>query len=965
MATPQIIRVEYDIDTQEVRDNVKAWRQVAHEIGITEQEAEELGQTYQREMRKTSGEIRRTTKETENLGRSFKQLAKIATTAVAVKKVLDLGKAAVQAAADYETLETSFKTFLGSADAAKKVLGDLEKFSLKTPFTPDQVNEAARALLAFGEPADNLTTTLTQLGDISAGTGKNFGDLATLFGKARVAGVLMAEDINQFTEAGVPVIEEFAKILGVSTSEVKKLGSEGRITFPVLQDALRNMTSEGGKFGGLMSDLSSTTNGAISTLKGYGETARRAIGSIFLPLVKSAVTGANRLLGALFDTRSESERLFEEYRTGQQAFEQTEQRLTGLLAEYENLSGRTNLNTEEQERLHTVIDELSDAVPGVVTEFDAYGNALAINTSAVRLNIEQQRELLATQNADALKETRKEFERLAAIYGKLGQAAQSGGTAFLANELAQMDPTPTREWASSEKAAQDYYNLLAQEREKQAKIFKRTGLQIVNVARRAEELGYELTAADQAVIDRILSGTRVREKAAETTNAGTEKQIGLLARLRQELKALQKQQLEATSRDQTLELARQIAAKQKEINDLTKVGGKDRAKNTDDAAKAQKRLNAELKKMRDAAARIAANATQPGSIARMNADLQTLENRLSKLTVGSDEFNALQKEVKQATAAIEEATAAADLGLSVEKYREFLASVEEAANIEIPGPEIIVPEPKGPRGETLEEMLGNALNIAPENMVDFQRALGAVTDLYRQAFAAIDAAHSARLEERLGQIETSEAAALNALQREREDAAAVTAEQKAALQRRRSEQAEEQQIRDQFAAERERINQDFAKREQNRAKAIAIINGAVAFTKALSASPPPFNFIQAAAVAASVAGQVAVINAERFAKGGPVDGGIRGKDSVPALLMPGEFVMTVDNMRKHGELIRAIHADQIPRSMLMPKIANVAIPAPSQAANRRIDAMAKDIAEMKTLMRYWIKYQLENPQAEA
>ena len=207
---------------------------------------------------------------------------------------IDFGKGAIQAVADYENVQISLETFLGSADKAKKTFKELEEFSIKTPFTPEQVNQAGKALLAFGEPVDQLTTTLGRIGDVSSATGKDFNELAVIYGKARVSGVLFAEDINQLTEAGVPIIGEFAKQLNVSEKEVKKLGSEGKISFANLEKGFQSLTSEGGRFFGLTDKLSQSTTGRLSTLEGNFTELQRSIGQGLLPVFET-------LVGVAFD----------------------------------------------------------------------------------------------------------------------------------------------------------------------------------------------------------------------------------------------------------------------------------------------------------------------------------------------------------------------------------------------------------------------------------------------------------------------------------------------------------------------------------------------------------------------------------------------------------------------------------------------------------------------------------------
>ena len=197
----------------------------------------------------------------------------------------------IELSASYEQTKVAFDTFLGDSEKATEVLNNLNKFSIETPFEPDQVNQAGKSLLAFGLEADELIPKLTQIGDISSATGKDFNELAVIFGKAKVAGTLFGEDINQLTEAGIPVIQEFAKQLGVSESQVKKLASEGKISFSNLEEAFKSLTSEGGKFEGLMLAQSKTFGGLVSSLRGAVDESLRGIGDTILPLLKPVIEG--------------------------------------------------------------------------------------------------------------------------------------------------------------------------------------------------------------------------------------------------------------------------------------------------------------------------------------------------------------------------------------------------------------------------------------------------------------------------------------------------------------------------------------------------------------------------------------------------------------------------------------------------------------------------------------------------
>ena len=93
-------------------------------------------------------------------------------------------KATAQLGIEMEQTRVSFTTFLKDADKANATIAQLNQFSNVTPFDNAQVIRAGKGLLAFGTTSEELIPTLRKIGDISAGTGKNFNELATIYGKA-------------------------------------------------------------------------------------------------------------------------------------------------------------------------------------------------------------------------------------------------------------------------------------------------------------------------------------------------------------------------------------------------------------------------------------------------------------------------------------------------------------------------------------------------------------------------------------------------------------------------------------------------------------------------------------------------------------------------------------------------------------------------------------------------------------
>lgn len=188
-----------------------------------------------------------------------------------VEKIVDGLKSGVQMGIEFDSTmqqnKIAFETMLGSAEKANTLLGELSTLAASTPFEFPELASSAKALAAFGVEASDIPKKLKEIGDISAGVGANVGELAEIYGKAKTQGRLFAEDINQLTGRGIPIIQELAKQFGVSDSEVKKLVEDGKIGFPQLEKAFTSLTSSGGKFSGMMEAQSKSFAGMMSTLK--------------------------------------------------------------------------------------------------------------------------------------------------------------------------------------------------------------------------------------------------------------------------------------------------------------------------------------------------------------------------------------------------------------------------------------------------------------------------------------------------------------------------------------------------------------------------------------------------------------------------------------------------------------------------------------------------------------------------
>jgi len=229
--------------------------------------SKQLEQEIEKINRKVSDFIGSTESQFNNLDNSFRRIGQAAAGYFTLAFGKEVAMNIANIRGEMQQLEIALTTMLGSGDKAKELTNTWVEMAAKTPFSLQEIAQGGKQLLAFNEPVEMVTETLRRLGDIAAGVSAPIGDIIRAYGQVGAKGRLQAEELNQFAERGVPVISELAKVLGVADKAVLELVSRGKVGFAELQQAIVNMTSDGGKFANLMEQQSASITGAISNLK--------------------------------------------------------------------------------------------------------------------------------------------------------------------------------------------------------------------------------------------------------------------------------------------------------------------------------------------------------------------------------------------------------------------------------------------------------------------------------------------------------------------------------------------------------------------------------------------------------------------------------------------------------------------------------------------------------------------------
>lgn len=197
---------------------------------------------------------------------------------------------------EFQKLEVSFKTMLGSEEKATDLMNQLVRTAATTPFDLQGVADGARQLLAYGENVENVNDDLIRLGNIAAGLNQPLSDLVYLYGTTMTQGRLYTQDYNQFVGRGIPLGRELASVLGVTESKVREMVEAGKVGFPEVQKALQNLTNEGGMFYNLMEEQSKTISGQISNIEDSISTMFNTLGKQSEGVINTALGGVSSLV---------------------------------------------------------------------------------------------------------------------------------------------------------------------------------------------------------------------------------------------------------------------------------------------------------------------------------------------------------------------------------------------------------------------------------------------------------------------------------------------------------------------------------------------------------------------------------------------------------------------------------------------------------------------------------------------
>lgn len=235
-------------------------------------------------------------KESERMDAAFRRLAASVGAIFTAQQAARIIENIVRVRGEFQQLEVAFTTMLRSGEKADKLMAEAVDFAAHTPFDLQGVADGIRQLLAYGTAAEDAIEEVEMLGNVAAGLSVPLNDMIYLYGTLRSQGRAYTVDIRQFAGRGVPIYEELSKVLGVTVEQVNEFITAGKVGFAEVEQAFKNMTSEGGMFHNLMQEQSKTITGQISNLKDNIDMMFNEMGQNAEGFISDVLSGASYLV---------------------------------------------------------------------------------------------------------------------------------------------------------------------------------------------------------------------------------------------------------------------------------------------------------------------------------------------------------------------------------------------------------------------------------------------------------------------------------------------------------------------------------------------------------------------------------------------------------------------------------------------------------------------------------------------
>ena len=267
-------------------------------------------QGWQTNLQKLNAEIERQKRELSALGvslentkRQQRSLAEMATylakrmlVLFGINQIKNYVSHLVEIRGEFELENKSLQILLQNKVKANELWEKTVALAVESPFRVKELVSYTKQLAAYRIESDQLYDTTKRLADVSAGLGVDMQRLILAYGQVKAASFLRGTELRQFTEAGIPMLEELAKYFteiegkAVSVGDVFEMISKRMVKFSDVEEVFRRMTDAGGVFYNMQKEQAETLKGQISNLGDRIDLMMNDIGKAHDTLLKGTIS---------------------------------------------------------------------------------------------------------------------------------------------------------------------------------------------------------------------------------------------------------------------------------------------------------------------------------------------------------------------------------------------------------------------------------------------------------------------------------------------------------------------------------------------------------------------------------------------------------------------------------------------------------------------------------------------------
>lgn len=217
-------------------------------------------------------------------------------------------KGGINRALAIEEAQAKLKGLGNDSKAVSKIMENALASVSGTSFGMGEAATTAAGAVAAGiKPGKDLERMLKGVSNSAAAAGTGMDEMGAIWNKVATSGRAQMDVIGQVSERGLPLVKTLSDQLGVTTAEVEKMASSGKIGFADFEKAMTTAS------GTVAKEMGKTFRGSMANLKAAGG---RIGATVMTPFLEMMRVGANGLIPIIDGLNAKLKPIFENIGTG-------------------------------------------------------------------------------------------------------------------------------------------------------------------------------------------------------------------------------------------------------------------------------------------------------------------------------------------------------------------------------------------------------------------------------------------------------------------------------------------------------------------------------------------------------------------------------------------------------------------------------------------------------------------------